>query len=57
MGSCYKKGSERGPWFEIQCTREVIISKEAKGEDASYERSLLKAWSKYEGYEDAGKRF
>ncbi len=50
---CYQKGKERGPWFEIKCVRETIMSKEAKGEDATFERNLLKAWSEYKGYESA----
>jgi len=54
---CYQKGRERGPWFEIKCVREIIISKEAKGKDVSFERELLKSWSRYEGWEDAGKPF
>ena len=47
------KGSERGAWYELQCVKETIIAKEAKGKDASYERSLLKSWSDYKGYESA----
>jgi hypothetical protein len=53
MGSCHTKGKERGAWYEIQTVRDVILRKEAKGEDATFERDLLKAWSKYPGYEDA----
>ena len=56
-GICYRKGYERGPWYEIECTRAVIVGKEAKGKDASFERKLLKAGSKYPGWEDAGKPF
>ncbi len=39
---CYQKGKERGPWYEIKCTKDVIRNKAARGEDAGYERSLLK---------------
>lgn len=54
MGTnCYKKGRERGPWYEIKCIRATIRAKEARGADASFERGLLKAWAKYPGYEDA----
>lgn len=53
---CKIKGRERGPWYEIKCVRETIKLKEASGEDASFERGLLKSWSKYEGWEDAGKK-
>ena len=48
-----RKGYERGPWFEIKCVKEAIISKEADGEDTSFERNLLESWSKYEGFEGA----
>ena len=50
---CKHKGSERGPWYEIKCVRETITLKEAKGQDATFERGLLKSWSKYPGWEDA----
>ena len=50
---CYQKGKERGPWFEIKCVADTIRAKEAKGQDASFERVLLKSWSRYEGYEGA----
>ena len=53
-GICYRKGYERGIWFEINCVKEVIVNKEAKGLDASLERGLLKTWANYEGWEDAG---
>ena len=47
------KGAERGAWYEIQCIADNIRSKEAKGQDATYERSLLKSYSEYKGYESA----
>lgn len=50
---CRQKGKERGPWYEIKVTRDVIISKERRGEDASFERALLRFWSKYKGFEGA----
>jgi hypothetical protein len=31
-----------------------LISKESLGEDAAYERELLKSWAKYPGYQAAG---
>lgn len=52
---CYKRGRERGPWYEINCVRETIVNKEARGEDASFERGLLKSWSKFPGWKDAKK--
>jgi len=52
-GDCHKKGYERGHWYEIQCVKNNIISKESRGEDASLERSLLKAWAKHPGWEAA----
>jgi hypothetical protein len=51
---CYQKNKERGPWYEIDCLRVDIINKESAGKDASFERKLLRAWSKYQGYEMAG---
>ena len=52
---CYRKGYERGPWYEIKCIKEIIVNKKARGEDAKFEESLLRSWSKYPGYKDAGK--
>jgi hypothetical protein len=56
-GICHQKGKERGTWFEIQCVKNDIISKESRGEDASFERSALKSWSKYPDWKDAGTVF
>jgi len=53
-GECHQKGRERGSWYEIKCTQDVIRNKEARGEDASFERELLKSWAKYPGWESAG---
>jgi len=50
---CKRKGFERGPYYEIEFVKEVIIAKEAKGEDASFERDLLKSWAKHESYKGA----
>ena len=50
---CHQIGRERGPWYAIKCVADVIKSKESKGQDANFERNLLKSWSKYEGYEEA----
>lgn len=52
---CLQVGKERGPWFEIKCTKEIILSKEAKGKDAAFERGLLRAWGKHRGWEGAKK--
>lgn len=51
---CKIKGRERGPWYGIQCVKNDIISKESRGEDASYERELLESWAKYPGWGTAG---
>jgi hypothetical protein len=53
-GFCYRPGYERGPWYEIECLKNDIIRKEKRGDDADFERGLLKSWSKYPGYEKAG---
>lgn len=48
-----KKGKQQGVWFQIKCVVDVIKSKESRGENATFERDLLKSWSGYEGYEGA----
>ncbi len=53
MPECKTKGKEQGAWFEIKSVADVIKGKESRGEDATFERDLLKSWSKYEGYEGA----
>jgi len=45
-----KSGAE----FQIECVANTIKLKESMGKDASGERELLKAWSKYKGWELAG---
>jgi hypothetical protein len=52
-GECHQEGKERGKCFEIKCVKDVIIAKESQGKDSSFERSLLKSWSKYPGWEPA----
>lgn len=49
----HKKGEEKGNWYEIKCTKDVVRNKEARGEDASFERKLLWAWAKIPGWEAA----
>ena len=51
--ACHRKNKERGPWYEIQCVKNDIISKESRGEDASFERDLLQSWAKYPGWKSA----
>ena len=48
---CYQRTRERGPWYEIQSIKNIIVFKESQGEDASLERSLLKSWGQYKGWE------
>lgn len=50
-GICKTRHKERGAWFEVECVKKDIIAKEADGEDASFERGLLKSWNSYEGWE------
>lgn len=52
-GACHAKGKESGIWYEIKCVKETIIAKEKTGEDASFEKGLLRAWSKHSGWESA----
>lgn len=47
------KNRERGPWYEIESVTRTILLKEANGHDASFERRLLKNWSKYKAWENA----
>lgn len=50
---CKAKGRERGPWYEILCLKNNIISKESKGGTDTFGRILLKSWSDYPGYQGA----
>ena len=49
----HKKNEEKGNWYQIKCVKDVVTNKEARREDASFERELLMSWSKYKGWEDA----
>lgn len=49
-GRCYKRGSERGAWYELKCLHETIAALEASGGDAGWERQLLAAWLKVPEY-------
>ena len=51
MPECKEEGKKIK--FQIQVVADVLKSKEAKGQDASFERELLRSWAKYEGYEGA----
>ena len=51
----HKKGEEKGNWCQIKSVKEVIANKEMRGESAKFERDLLKSWSHYPGWEEAGK--
>lgn len=46
-GICYRKGYEKGLWYEIQSITETIEIKRQLGKDASFEKGLLKAYKKY----------
>ena len=47
------KAKRKGACCEIKSVADIIKGKEARGEDASFERNLLCSWSKYKGYETA----
>ena len=47
---CKTKGKERGPWYEVKTVYDVIISMEKQGNNASFERGLLKAWKHNPSY-------
>lgn len=51
----YRKGYEKGAWFELKSIRETIAGKEAKGENAAKEWELYRAWIKDPGYAKADK--
>jgi len=53
-GECHAKGKVGSHLSQIEYVRNRIIIKERAGEDASWERNLLKEWSKYPGWEVAG---
>jgi len=54
-GVCYRQGRETGAWYELKCLRSVIEGKEARGESATFERELYKAWLKTPEYQKADK--
>lgn len=51
--ACKQKSKESGHRFQINCVKNDIIRKESRGDDASYERGLLKSWGEYPGWEYA----
>ena len=53
MPATKAKGRQSGMWFELKSIAETIRIKEANGKDATFERNLLKEWSKVKGYESA----
>jgi len=52
---CYKAGRETGAWYELKSIRAVIANKEARGESATFERGIYKAWLKHPEYAKADK--
>lgn len=46
MPDCYREGYERGLWYEIKCIAETIKGMESRGEDASFEKGILRAFKK-----------
>ena len=48
-----KSGREQGALYQIKTVADNIKLKESLGQDTSYERGLLRAWSHCEGYESA----
>jgi len=53
MTRTLKQGRESGAHYEIQSVKDIILSKEAKGISAEFERGLLESWSKHKGYKSA----
>ena len=54
---CRKEYFETGNWFQVKSVRDIAMIKEANGQDASFERYLLKKWSRLDGWRVAGKAF
>ena len=50
-GISRRKGKEAGAIFEINAVANTIKLMEAQGKDTTFERNLLKSWSRYKGYE------
>jgi hypothetical protein len=46
-GECHKKYNERGIEFEIKTLEDRAAALEKRGEDASFERLLIKEYKKY----------
>lgn len=46
-GICYQKGKERGLWYEIKCIEDVVANKKARGDNAPFEKRLLKSYGQY----------
>ena len=46
-GICYRKGHERGLWFEIKCIEECIAIRKELGKDVSFEKKILQSYKKY----------
>jgi len=44
---------QKGAEYDIQSIAGIIMGKEKRGLDATFERDLLKSWAKYPGYESA----
>ena len=52
-GISRRQGKEKGAIYEINAVANTIKLMEAQGKDTSFERKLLKQWSKHKGYERA----
>jgi len=47
MSECHAENREQGKWFEIKTIEDIILAKEIDGEDATFERNLLKSWRRH----------
>lgn len=46
-GVCYRKGMERGLWYELKCQEDIIASPTASQKDKAFARQLLKSYKKF----------
>ena len=44
----HRKYHETGLWYQIKTVEEIIASKERKGEDVKFEKSILRSWKKHQ---------
>lgn len=56
MGISYRKGYERGAWYDLKVLREHMEIRQAKGADVSWYLEIYKSWIKDPEYKKADQR-